>query len=140
MRNGRSRMRGVSFRRSHATEYIFDTSMISSIDIVGRIERNAFASIVLPLHGGHWSITLCHPAAAIRSARFAWSCQRIDEKSTHTGLRVSRISSICLFSEGATSFSHVRIDTSSARDSTPMISTSGMMTASFSFSFGMNMR
>ena len=38
---------------NQATEYIFDTSMISDISILGIMEAKAFASIVFPDHGGH---------------------------------------------------------------------------------------
>ena len=42
---------------------------------------NAFASMVLPLPGGHCMRILCPPAAAISSPRFAPSCPLISQKS-----------------------------------------------------------
>lgn len=71
MRNGRSVTRGMSFERSPATEYIFESSICSSVSIDGSIPERAFASMVLPLPGGHCMRILCPPAAAMRSARFA---------------------------------------------------------------------
>lgn len=79
--NGRSVIIGTSLDKSHATEYILDNSICSSISISGRIHAIAFASMVLPLHGGHCMSILCPPAAAMRSALFACSCHIISEKS-----------------------------------------------------------
>lgn len=51
--NGRLVISGLSFDNNHATEYIFESSICSSISISGSIQAIAFASMVLPLPGGH---------------------------------------------------------------------------------------
>lgn len=136
MRNGRSRMIGVSFERSHATEYIRESSICSSISIEGSIPARALASMVFPLHGGHCMRMLCPQAAAMRSARFACSCPWIEEKSTHIWLR-GRLD-MSSGGTGVSGFSPVRSATASRRDSSGMISTSGMTEASRAFSLGRN--
>lgn len=74
IRNGLSVTIGVSFVSSHATEYIFESSICSSTSIEGSMPARALASIVFPLPGGHCMRILCHHAAAMMSARFACSC------------------------------------------------------------------
>lgn len=73
MRNGRSVIIGISLVRSPATEYIFESSICSSVSIAGSIPARAFASIVFPLHGGHCMMILCPHAADMMSALFACS-------------------------------------------------------------------
>ncbi len=82
MRNGRSSTSGKFFVKSHATEYIFESSIFSSRFISGSMPASAFPSIVFPDPGGHCMRILCPPAADMRSALFACSCPIICEKST----------------------------------------------------------
>lgn len=136
MRNGRSVIIGISLVRSPATEYIFESSICSSISIVGSIPARAFASMVFPLPGGHCMMILCPHAADMMSALFACSCPWIDEKSIVIVERgMVDISSFTLFSR---SFTPVSISTTSFRVFTAMTSISGMTEASGTFASGRN--
>ena len=64
-----------------ATECSSLASSVSSRVMGGKMEGSRFASMDLPAPGGPTIITLCPPAAAISSARFACSCPRTSEKS-----------------------------------------------------------
>ena len=137
IRNGRSVIIGISLVSSHATEYIFESSICSSVSIAGRIPARALASIVFPLPGGHCMMMLCPHAADMISALFACSCPWIDEKSIAIVERGRiDISSFGLFSRG---FIPVSISITSLSLLTGMTSISGMIEASGTFASGRNM-
>ena len=73
---------GCSFVSFPMREYICDTSIISSKWRGGKIDERACDKRVLPDHGDQIISTLCHPAAAIVSARFAIRCHFTFPKST----------------------------------------------------------
>ena len=79
---------------------------------------------------------LCPPAAAIRRARFACSCQMIWEKSTEL---LDRCDSITVrFNHSGIFLLPVSISTTSVSEVTHMTSTSGMTDASGALSIGRN--
>lgn len=130
-------MRGSSRVRSHATEYIFDSSICSSSSMSGSIPAIALASIVLPLPGGHCISILCPQAAAMRRARFACSCPMMSEKSgVYT--RISFAIGSGLITHSGIGVSPVRILTTSERLAIPMTSISGITDASSALSTGRN--
>ena len=136
IRNGRSVTIGISFERSQATEYIFESSICSSISIEGSIPERARASMVFPDHGGHCMRILCPPAADMRSARFACSWPCIDAKSMVIVSRGRLM--ISSFSDFTISFTQVRVSMTSLRFSTPITSISGITDASGTFARGTN--
>ncbi len=72
-RNGRVVTSGMSAGSIPATLYTFVVSSASIGVSGGRIDAIARASSVFPLPGGPVISTLCPPAAATSSARFACS-------------------------------------------------------------------
>lgn len=71
LRKGRQRTSPSSRRKSPATEWILEVSIASSSVKGGRMEGTRFESMVFPDPGGPTMITLCAPADAASSARFA---------------------------------------------------------------------
>jgi hypothetical protein len=130
--------RGLFLLSKPATEYIFETSMISEISIFGIIEANALASIVLPDHGGHSIRILCQPEAAIRRALFACSCHITDSKSIPSNILLAPMRSsisIGLIISGLRLLS--KISTICAKSGTGIIFIPGIRLASSLFSIGM---
>ena len=80
-RNGGYAIYGVSSDKRPAILWIFVTSIDSSNESGGRIPGSARAKIVFPPPGGPVIKILCPPAAAMISARFAFSCPFTSRKS-----------------------------------------------------------
>ena len=89
-RNTRFFSSGTPLGRKPAAEWILVVSTASSKLISGRIEGRRLASMLLPVPGGPISSTLCPPAAAISSARLAFSCPFTSLKSGIGGWGSSR--------------------------------------------------
>ena len=117
-----------------ATECTFVVSRASSSVRGGSIVGNRRANIVLPEPGGPIIRTLCPPAAATSSARFAVLCPRTSEKSrTEVGSSVNTSSAFSLY---GSMFLYRKKLTASCRLFTGKTSTPLTIAASLPFAFG----